>query len=87
MHSPQLVPQPNEHNDNIQLHNTPPLQRTERVWNVPLRYDFIIKNDNETLITQDDDLLIYSEAIVSKDSDRWLEAMKYEMDSMYSNQV
>ena len=29
----------------------------------------------------------YQEAISSPDSDRWLEAMKFEMQSMYDNQV
>ena len=38
-------------------------------------------------IIQDDDPLIYSEAIMSKDSDRWLKAMKSKIDSMYINQV
>ena len=38
-------------------------------------------------IIQDDDPLIYSEAVMSRDSDRWLEVMKSEMDSMYTNQV
>ena len=50
-----------------------------------LRYDFIIKSDNSINIIQDDDLLTYFEAVISRDSDRWLEAMKSEMDSMYTN--
>ena len=54
---------------------------------VPLRYDFIIENDNSINIIQDDDPVTYSEAVTSKDSDKWLEAMKSEMDFMYSNQV
>ena len=38
-------------------------------------------------IIQDDDPLTYSEAVMSKDSDRWLKAMKSEMDSIYINLV
>ena len=38
-------------------------------------------------IIQDDDPLTYLEAVMSRDSDRWLEAMKSEIDSMYTNQV
>ena len=53
----------------------------------PLRYGFVIGDDNEASIIQDDDLLTYSEAIERKDSNKWLSAMKSEMDSMYSNQV
>ena len=34
-----------------------------------------------------DDPTSYQEAISSLDSDRWLEAMKFEMQSMYDNQV
>ena len=34
-----------------------------------------------------DDPTSYEEAISSLDSDRWLEAMKFEMQSMYDNQV
>ena len=53
----------------------------------PSRYGFIIENDNETSIIQDDDPLTYSEAIMSKDSDKWLDAIKSEIDSMYTNQL
>ena len=34
-----------------------------------------------------DDPTTYGEALCDKDSSRWLEAMKTEMDSMYANQV
>ena len=54
--------------------------------NAPLRYEFIIKN-NEAYIIQNDELLTYTEAVMSRDLDKWLKAMKSEMDSMYSNQV
>ena len=52
-----------------------------------LRYGFIIENDNSINIIQDDDPLTYSKAVMSRDSDRWLEAMKFKMDSMYTNQI
>ena len=55
--------------------------------NVPLRYGFVIENDNMPHIIENDDLMIYSKAVMSSDSDRWLEAMNFEMDSMYTNQV
>ena len=53
----------------------------------PLRYSFIVENDNSINIIQDDDPLTYSKAVMSRDLDRWLEAMKFEMDSTYFNQV
>ena len=55
--------------------------------NVPLRYEFIIENDNTTHIIENDDPTTYSNAVMSSDSDKWLNAMKFEMDSMYANQV
>ena len=54
---------------------------------VPLRYGFVIEDDNEASIIHDDDPMTYSKAVERKDSDKWLSAMKSEMDSMYSNQV
>ena len=55
--------------------------------NVPLRYGFIIEYDNTTHIIENDDPTTYSEAVMSSDSDKWLNAMKSEIDSMYANQV
>ena len=34
-----------------------------------------------------DDPIIHEEALYDKDSSRWLETMRTEMDSMYVNQV
>ena len=53
----------------------------------PLRYDFFIENNNLINIIQDDDPLIYSKAVMSRDLDRWLEAIKSKMDLMYTNQI
>ena len=52
----------------------------------PERYGFIIEN-NEAQIIENDEPLTYTDAVTSRDSDRWLEAMRSEMDSMYVNQV
>ena len=54
--------------------------------NTSLRYGFIIES-NEVHIIENDELLTYMEVVMSRDSDKQLEAMKFEMDSMYSNQV
>ena len=51
-----------------------------------MRYGFVIEN-NETHIIENDEPLTYMEAIMRRDSDKWLEAMKFKMDSIYSNQV
>ena len=55
--------------------------------NVPLRYRFIIENDNSSHIIENDDFMIYSKVIMSSDSDRLLEAMKFEIDSIYAHQI
>ena len=56
------------------------------MWNAPIRYGFIIEN-NEAHIIENDESLTYTKAIMSRDLDKWLEAIKSEIDSMYSNQV
>ena len=54
--------------------------------NAPIKYGFIIEN-NEAHIIENDKSLTYTKAIMSRDSDKWLKAMKFKMDSMYSNQM
>ena len=63
------------------------LRRSSRVRNVSLRYGFIIENDNTSHIIENDDPTTYSEAVMSSDSDKWLNVMKSKMDSIYTNQV
>ena len=79
---PQEEPQSEIPKDEVHPQYTPPLRRLDRVHYAPLRFD-----DNMINIIQDDDLLTYSEAVMSRDSDRWLKAMKSEIDYMYINQV
>ena len=55
--------------------------------NISLRYGFVIENDNTSHIIENDDPTTYSEAVMSSDYDKWLNDMKSEMDSMYTNQV
>ena len=54
---------------------------------VPLRYGFVIENDNTNHIIENDEPTTYSKAVISSDSDKWLNTMKSEMDSMYANKV
>ena len=67
--------------------HTPPLWRSNRVRNVPLKYGFIIENDNTSHIIENDDPMTYSKAVLSSDSDKWLNAIKFKINSMYTNQV
>ena len=64
-----------------------PLRRSSRVCSVPLRSGFVIENDNTIYIIENDDPTTYSEVVMSSDSDKWLNTMKFKMDSMYANQV
>ncbi|KAL0401901.1 UNVERIFIED_CONTAM: Retrovirus-related Pol polyprotein from transposon RE2, partial [Sesamum latifolium] len=69
--------EPTVHTDGV-----PILRRSTRESRVPERYRFI------GLTSQlDNDPKTYGEAMSDIDSDKWLEAMKSEMDSMGSNQV
>ena len=87
MDSPQVDPQPEVPIDEAQPLYTPSLRRSNRVCNVSLRYGFIIKNDNMPYIIENDDPMTYSKAIMISDSNKWLNATKSKMDSMYINQV
>ena len=52
-----------------------------------MRYGFLRTDDNDVLIVDQSEPTSYQEAINSPDSEKWLEAMKSEMQSMYDNQV
>ncbi len=43
--------------------------------------------DDDVLLIEDDEPATYAEAVVGPDSEKWLEAMRSEMESMYTNQV
>ncbi|KAL0463360.1 UNVERIFIED_CONTAM: hypothetical protein Slati_0223600 [Sesamum latifolium] len=66
----------------VHIDGVPVLCRSTRESRVPERYEFV------GLTSQlDNDPKMYGEAMSDIDSDKWLEAMKSEMDSMGSNQV
>ena len=58
--------------------STQTLCRSSRMHQIPDRYTFLIEDDEPTS---------HKEAMCDIDSKRWLEAIKSEMDFMYSNQV
>ena len=62
--------QPNASIIKAQLLHTPPLQRSSRVHNIPLKYGFVIENDNTSHIIENNDPTTYSEAIMSSESDK-----------------
>ena len=61
--------------------------RTDRTRHEPERYGFLITDNHEVLLMDQDVPTTYQEAVSSPNSEKWLEAMKSEMQSMYDNQV
>ena len=61
--------------------------RTTRIRYVPERYGFLIREQKNVLLIENDEPTTYEESLNSSESDQWLNAMKVEMDSMYTNQV
>ena len=59
-------------------------RRSTRVRSAPEWYGNPVL---EVMLLDHDELTNYEEAMVSPDSAKWLEAMKYEMGSMYENKV
>ena len=53
--------------------------------NVPLKYEFVIEIDDAPYTIENDVFLIYSEIVMSRDSDRWFETMKFKMNFLYIN--
>ena len=63
------------------------LHRTSRIRYVPERYGFLISEQKDVLLIENDEPTTYEESLNSSEFDQWLNAMKSEMDSMYTNQV
>ena len=66
---------------------TQPLRRSLRTRHEPQRYGFLVTQDGDVMLMEQDEPTTYQEAINSPDSEKWHEAMKSEMDSMFTNQV
>jgi hypothetical protein len=81
-----VVTSPNEVGANDEDHKTPKEDATEprrstRTWAAPERYSDLVINT----IVENDNPVTYDEAMMSPDSNKWHEAMKSEMESMYEN--
>jgi len=65
-----------------------PLWRSNRPRRQPRRYeDFVLTDSIDVLLLENDEPATYKQAMADPDSEKWLEAMKSEMDSMSENQV
>src|SRR3954471_22697304 len=90
--APEVVPKlasPVEEGTNDNDHETPKesttkSRRSSRTRAAPELYGNPAMN---FMVDENDDPATYEEAMMSPDSNKWLEAMKSEMESMYQNQV
>src|SRR3954467_10565572 len=90
--APEVVPElasPVEEGTNDNDHETPKENTTEprrssRTRAAPELYG---NPDMNSMVDENDDPTTYEEAMMIPDSNKWLEAMKSEMESMYENQV
>ena len=70
----------------------PPPRRSNRISRPTERYlGILTENLEEAFLVRDRDIRndpkTYDEAILDVDSEKWMEAIKSEIDSMHSNQV
>ena len=62
-------------------------RRSERTSRPPVRYEYLVSNDGDLVVMDSDDPTTFREAMDGPDSDKWLGAMKEEMQFMSDNQV
>ncbi|KAG8496949.1 hypothetical protein CXB51_008176 [Gossypium anomalum] len=78
---------PQEIEEQVTTVETQPPHRSLRERHAPERYGFLITMHGDILLIDQDEPRTYQEAVASLGSEKWLEAMRSEMDSMYENQV
>ena len=61
--------------------------RSFRTRHEPQRYGFLVTQSGDVILMDKDELTNYKEAMMEPESEKWLEAMTSEMESMYTNQV
>ena len=62
-------------------------RRLSRIHHEPKIYGFLVTDDKTIKLVDQDEPTTYHEAMMSLDYEKWLQAMKSEMQSMYYNQV
>ncbi|KAK8562204.1 hypothetical protein V6N12_049251 [Hibiscus sabdariffa] len=71
--------------ENLTDLETQPLRRSTRECHEPERYGFLVTTHGDVILVDQDEPKTYQEAVSSPDSEKWLEAMRSEMDSMSEN--
>ena len=90
-----VVPQTAQLDQSVQAVATPMVdqvtqgpRRSGRTWHEPVRYYcFLMTQCEELLLVEDGEPPSYLDAMSSPDSERWQEAIRSEMDSMYVDKV
>ena len=71
--------------------DTPPIAqnlcRSDRIRHELERYGFLVTDNHDVLLVVQNEPTTYQEAMLDPDSEKWLEAMKSEIQSMYDNHV
>ena len=62
-------------------------RRSDRTRFQPERYGFLVTENRDVLLTEHGEPTTYQETIVDPNSEKWVEAMKAKMKSMYNNKV
>ena len=62
-------------------------RRSSRIHHEPKRYGFLVTDDKTIELVDQDEPTTYHEIMMSPNSEKWLQAMKSEMQLMYENQV
>ncbi|KAK8640458.1 hypothetical protein V6N13_008211 [Hibiscus sabdariffa] len=87
VHEPEVEETPQVVEGNSTDLETQPLRRSTRERHEPERYGFLVTTHGDVILVEQDEPKTYQEAVSSPDSEKWLEAMRSEMDSMSENQV
>ncbi|KAK8500693.1 hypothetical protein V6N12_005715 [Hibiscus sabdariffa] len=87
VHEPEVEETPQVVEENSTDLETQPLRRSTRERHEPERYGFLVTTHGDVILVDQDEPKTYQEAVASPDSEKWLEAMRSEMDSMSENQV
>ncbi|KAK8676022.1 hypothetical protein V6N13_034077 [Hibiscus sabdariffa] len=87
VHEPEVEETPQVVEENSTDLETQPLRRSTRERHEPERYGFLVTTHGDVILVDQDEPKTYREEVTSPDSEKWLEAMRSEMDSMPENQV
>ena len=82
---PEQTPQDVVVQESVPVAQSP--RRTGRIRREPERYGFLVTHTGDVMLMDQDEPTTYQQAMSGPDSEKWLVAMKSEMESMYENQV